>query len=1838
MANSDWQTIVEGSSAPSDDGGGWQTIAKSTPIRVPPEEPPSWYEKNVPTVLKDAAGGIESVGRMLPNVFIGAGSYAGAAGLGILSGDDLSEAHTSGTKAMQKTAIEPFSVSGHLADELLGDAYHGVKTGVQDINTADISLFMQSPAFQKLPKSEQAQWYRAEAKQSEVVGAGFDAVLYLSGILGRGKALKAAEEIKRQKEQRRLAEEAAKQPEITFEGGSSVRNRPEDIVTSGHRGYEDAGLGGAAEMANVPTIDRMANQEPRRPNETLPFDPQDPQAQPTRAGEFPAVVEQAGQQVPELGGEIRAKPGFLRSAEEVYNERISRIPRGQRGGALIPFGKSAEALRDFLGERKQEIKDSIDRIGDAFKKRQITSAHYWKRREELNIEVHRLDQRILAAADAIKKAENPALNSNEPGVSATSKVLPFVPKGQRGHIGDWAKRPEKDVIIEAQKGDQRAFSELFNRNKGPLERQLHRFERDPDILKDRIQETFQSAFENLASFRGDSKFSTWLYTIGRNKIKNSIGDRERHQSERFAPEAEHDVPSHQWSPEEHLIDKQNQTEMQKALDTLHPRIKEAFELWDEGKTYEEIAAAQDVPVNTVRSRISRARDALDKQLNEGKGPNRGSTSDMLGLSTLYDTLSKKWDRKITSQGLTKTMLDAKREIAIEKRDLPKILEEDKQEFDLKNIQDIAPESEGKWQSWFKQGMSKLLIDRTMARLSRERPGSRTLIKWEVDRRELIDNKKDINIRDSLKEGLHHWISKATGHTLEVREMLQVWHDNVGKSALTRESFKNEKQWKMFERSHQVMDKLRDTVNETRVRFNKDPLPYIENYFPAIWEGDYRINVYDQAGTKIYAVGLKTTWGANKVVEAFRKEHPELDVRDAQHVPEREQYHDLSAFEEALRIHSSNHPATRALQQTYSNLLKTRGMGAHGLYREGVLGFLGMEPGQTGVKNSQKAFEIYTKRVHNHIANLEKNDLAMQVDKIPEEIASKIPHTMAYLKETLNLAKGVDLSEWGWVDKKLEGLGEASGLGRSFAGRAIRETASVASLAMLSTVRFLAMQPFQPLNAMAKLQQLRIRVEDVRNMPESMLRGLQGELGEFARDRIQNEAVDWANKNEKLQSTIIDLAGMRMTDPTTSSTSKVGNTVRLIHGGIEKNSVRLPAFLAFEYALRDATPDKITRFEQAAALMDYEMVHYDLASSPRIYGEMGLVGDAARPLKTYSHNAWGRFFEYAQGAKNHGEFTPLAVHMGTQLAVGGIRGLIGLAEATVLINLINTIWPNADVPTPTEVAMKYFPKLMKWFGTDEKTADKLSDYLLFGIPSTMFGLDLSGTVTAPTIPQMFGVFPVAIAGKAVWDTGALAFAYAQGEHTDADVLRFLQSTSPAAMREFWTEMFAEPGKPAPHASMEMGGTYVRDASDKNWALLSGLKSIPEARADEFMRSMKQLFLKDQEQKHNALRAITDRVVNNKQITPDLLQQYVKEGGDPRNLNQSIKDELIKRSLPWMDKQLVGKSISPDKAHKLQMMKEELDREFKRRQQAKQPDNDTLMPELERQDPLLQSEGETKGLKNIYDSHAGRPSTNIEIAQHRKRAKEFTESGGVDLLTPGVTASYFHAPINMSGAVYTQNTRNPEKPQTNNMLLNTFYGKSDKELADYGIKDPAPGKTIMHEQEHLLGGKQGVNINRAFDVLLGKTVRVPQVERALLVGRFVEHAPELEKRLGFKLDAYFDPDMLKQQGARAPYLLSEQLATLSANERKTGKFLVNDPYVREHILNTKDLRETYSALTGSRQTRLDSKDLPPHTRVPEVPEAIDEDFLRQREGRGPKSDWEKLADKVRRSRLWSRNRNE
>jgi hypothetical protein len=159
----------------------------------------------------------------------------------------------------------------------------------------------------------------------------------------------------------------------------------------------------------------------------------------------------------------------------------------------------------------------------------------------------------------------------------------------------------------------------------------------------------------------------------------------------------------------------------------------------------------------------------------------------------------------------------------------------------------------------------------------------------------------------------------------------------------------------------------------------------------------------------------------------------------------------------------------------------------------------------------------------------------------------------------------------------------------------------------------------------------------------------------------------------------------------------------------------------------------------------------------------------------------------------------------------------------------------------------------------------------------------------------------------------------------------------------------------------------------------------------------------------------------------------------------------------------------------------------------------------------------------------------------------------------------------------------------------FNKNRAQAQAVFISPDADKNTIAHEQEHLLARQQlgtGAMLNSKFDELMGKK---SDSARKQFVSDAVGVADYLKTKYGID-GAYFSPRMLLHGGTP----LYEQLATLAGYEAANNVDLTKDPVLRKTLFKDKDVRETYNAITGLRQTRLDSKDLPPYTRQAETPD--------------------------------------
>jgi RNA polymerase sigma-70 factor (ECF subfamily) len=193
-------------------------------------------------------------------------------------------------------------------------------------------------------------------------------------------------------------------------------------------------------------------------------------------------------------------------------------------------------------------------------------------------------------------------------------------------MGD--KSIDQALVERVQQGDKSAFDILVRKYQHKVAKVIARYIRDQDEVMDVSQEAFIKAYRALPNFRGDSAFYTWIYRIAINTAKNHLVARKRRlptidvdiqDAEQFDGES---ALKEYATPEQLLQRDQVESTVLKAVDQLPDDLRTAITLREiDGMSYEEIAEAMDCPVGTVRSRIFRAREAVDKMLRPVMGSN-----------------------------------------------------------------------------------------------------------------------------------------------------------------------------------------------------------------------------------------------------------------------------------------------------------------------------------------------------------------------------------------------------------------------------------------------------------------------------------------------------------------------------------------------------------------------------------------------------------------------------------------------------------------------------------------------------------------------------------------------------------------------------------------------------------------------------------------------------------------------------------------------------------------------------------------------------------------------------------------------------------------------------------------------------------------------------------------------------------------------------------------------------------------------------------------------------------------------------------------------------------------
>jgi RNA polymerase sigma-70 factor, ECF subfamily len=214
--------------------------------------------------------------------------------------------------------------------------------------------------------------------------------------------------------------------------------------------------------------------------------------------------------------------------------------------------------------------------------------------------------------------------SNFPDRSQSIQVAKWRPGDAMAHLPTGPDASDLSLVRRVQDGDRSAYDLLVLKYQHKVVKLVMRYLGDAADAEDVAQEAFIKAYRALPQFRGDSAFYTWLYRIAINTAKNALAARNRNpvtydldvQGSDEAAEMIGKLRDPE-TPEGLALTEEIRNIVNAAIGELPEDLRTAIVLRElEGMSYEEIASAMDCPVGTVRSRIFRAREAIDRKLRE----------------------------------------------------------------------------------------------------------------------------------------------------------------------------------------------------------------------------------------------------------------------------------------------------------------------------------------------------------------------------------------------------------------------------------------------------------------------------------------------------------------------------------------------------------------------------------------------------------------------------------------------------------------------------------------------------------------------------------------------------------------------------------------------------------------------------------------------------------------------------------------------------------------------------------------------------------------------------------------------------------------------------------------------------------------------------------------------------------------------------------------------------------------------------------------------------------------------------------------------------------------------
>ena len=584
------------------------------------------------------------------------------------------------------------------------------------------------------------------------------------------------------------------------------------------------------------------------------------------------------------------------------------------------------------------------------------------------------------------------------------------------------------------------------------------------------------------------------------------------------------------------------------------------------------------------------------------------------------------------------------------------------------------------------------------------------------------------------------------------------------------------------------------------------LPYLPNYMPHMFLGDYRVWVNKKATPfkdPVQVLPANSRWSANAIAKdlqtKFGKDHVvRIQARDKKNVTNKE----VSAFEDAMRYAEKlgKTDAAKEIHDLYIKTVSTKGFRKHTIRRKNIPGQAGSAEGLKSVLDFLEGYRVYVRggvqKSYNFKTRKETNALLNDKD-ILNKYANARNISMTYRENALGATSNKITEIVENVSRKW--IGE-SGIENSLG------TLNVAVLnikLLFGNLRFIASQYIQPFQMIpAKLLHLQSKGEQG-NMWEAVIEAQRSlvrpnkKVQEFAEYMVEQRVVEAKFLQEFSEGTEFKTGGkFKIGDKFVLNVGKILDTLTLktISGKVEQYSRLNAGLMFYHFGLKSGKTHK-KAMEDAAYQADKYMVEYNSYERPMIYGQAGLgtVGKSLGLFKTFQHNYFAQMTEhfksinYSQLKKGDLSSAKSSVaFLGTMIVTAGALNVIAIDVADRLITGLSPVWERLFGKRPQTV-------------TEILLESNLPEWVKWGAPSAAIDIDLTTTLAAPGLGiadlvsapslEYLGLHPGQLGvplfkdrkGGVIQTTSSLAYKTTMGMATESDYQKVFKSIAPTSFQ-------------------------------------------------------------------------------------------------------------------------------------------------------------------------------------------------------------------------------------------------------------------------------------------------------------------------------------------------------------------------------------------------------------------------------------------------------------------------